>query len=499
MQEKASEAGIRKTAADPGALEGAPGGLFRIFYDAGTLEVSFFKEEKMKKRNLGILAALLALCMVLVMLPAGVYADEGWDGSVDTSWYDTEATAFTITTPAQLAGLATIVNGTAEGIETDTFAGKTITLGADLDLNNQNWTPIGRRGTTNTAYEYFSGTFDGAGYTVKNLYIIYDMKGQDSSLIGSVGLFGALSGTAESRIEIKNLTLKGTVTLTYESGTTTPSNSVGYSALAGRALYTNFTGCIVDVNITNNSTATVITQGLGGIVGYGEFLSIERCANLGDIDGGNARYVGGIIGQCTQTQENVFVIKDCYNRGNISAPSKGYAGGLGGFITLQSQTVDIYNFYNTGTVTGSGAYVGSVFGGLNAPKSTLNAGDLYYLEGSHEKAIGKGTAIEHIEVKTDEEMRAPEFVEALNSNNAWKAGLTYPILVCQPDEVTQVADGDIDNSGIVDENDLTLLIGHVLGMDPLSDPDQKTAADINGNGFIDENDVTYLIQIVLHL
>ena len=42
MQEKASEAGIRKAAADPGALEGAPGGLFRIFYDAGTLEVSFF-------------------------------------------------------------------------------------------------------------------------------------------------------------------------------------------------------------------------------------------------------------------------------------------------------------------------------------------------------------------------------------------------------------------------------------------------------------------------
>ena len=36
-----------------------------------------------------------------------------WDGTLDVSWYNTTDTAFTVTTPAQLAGLASIVNGTA--------------------------------------------------------------------------------------------------------------------------------------------------------------------------------------------------------------------------------------------------------------------------------------------------------------------------------------------------------------------------------------------------
>ena len=34
-----------------------------------------------------------------------------WDGAVDLSWYDAEQTEFYISTPAQLAGLAALVNG----------------------------------------------------------------------------------------------------------------------------------------------------------------------------------------------------------------------------------------------------------------------------------------------------------------------------------------------------------------------------------------------------
>lgn len=52
-----------------------------------------------------------------------------WDGAVDLSWYNGADTEFTITTPAQLAGLAELVNS-----NTADFAGKTIRLGADISL-----------------------------------------------------------------------------------------------------------------------------------------------------------------------------------------------------------------------------------------------------------------------------------------------------------------------------------------------------------------------------
>lgn len=52
-----------------------------------------------------------------------------WDGAVDLSWYDGTDTEFTLTTPAQLAGVAELVNSNAAD-----FVGKTIRLRADISL-----------------------------------------------------------------------------------------------------------------------------------------------------------------------------------------------------------------------------------------------------------------------------------------------------------------------------------------------------------------------------
>jgi predicted chitinase len=41
---------------------------------------------------------------------------------VDTSWYNALGNSFTISDEADFAGLAQIVNGTAEGITKDSFA-----------------------------------------------------------------------------------------------------------------------------------------------------------------------------------------------------------------------------------------------------------------------------------------------------------------------------------------------------------------------------------------
>ena len=80
--------------------------------------------------------------------------------AVDTSWYDNRTegqTEFTITTAAQLRGLAELVNKNE-----DIFSECKIKLGKDIDLNNEQWTPIGN------GYE-FNGEFDGQGHTIYNL------------------------------------------------------------------------------------------------------------------------------------------------------------------------------------------------------------------------------------------------------------------------------------------------------------------------------------------
>lgn len=91
-------------------------------------------------RKTRLWSILLVFAMLLTLLPVTALADDTvWDGTaVDTSWYNehTSDSEFTITTAAELAGLAQLVNAGND------FSGKTIRLGADIDLAGHGWTPI---------------------------------------------------------------------------------------------------------------------------------------------------------------------------------------------------------------------------------------------------------------------------------------------------------------------------------------------------------------------
>ena len=64
------------------------------------------------KRLFSFLLILCLLCALLPALPArAAAAGDAWDGTVDISWYDPDKTEFYLSTPAQLAGLAALVNG----------------------------------------------------------------------------------------------------------------------------------------------------------------------------------------------------------------------------------------------------------------------------------------------------------------------------------------------------------------------------------------------------
>ena len=103
-----------------------------------------------RKRRLSF-ASVLALATAVLLLTTAVvcvadihnaYAGDAtasvsvWDGSSsDTSWYDSSKTEFYITNAAQLAGFVAGANSNID--YPDKFAGKTVYLTTDIDLNNK--------------------------------------------------------------------------------------------------------------------------------------------------------------------------------------------------------------------------------------------------------------------------------------------------------------------------------------------------------------------------
>ena len=128
---------------------------------------------------------------------------------IDVDWYveDPDAAEYVLTTAEELAGLAAIVNGTATAPVTtyaaseastikDNFKGRTIKLGANIDLNEVAWTPIGDNDNP------FLGNFDGQNCTVSNLYV------KNEGWAGLIGHAGKAAGST-----VKNVTVDGATIL----------------------------------------------------------------------------------------------------------------------------------------------------------------------------------------------------------------------------------------------------------------------------------------------
>ena len=224
------------------------------------------------------------------------------NGTINDGTFNTPITGsgtkddpYQISTAAQLKRFRNIVNGT--GGQTPN-PGACAELTADIDLENEAWKPIGYASNYDETKAY-SGTFDGKGYTIKNLNV---------SGSGNIGLFGYVSGGT-----IRNLTVAGSVTAT-----------------GGRA---------------GGITCTLI-DGL-----------IENCANLCTVTyTGADGSVGGIVGYAYPIDDSV-AIRDCYNIGKIDGGTR-----TGGILGLDNYPgTEISNCYNVGSVTGN-EYVGAIAG-----------------------------------------------------------------------------------------------------------------------------------------
>ena len=102
----------------------------------------------------------------------------------------------TISTAEELKEFAKAVNE-----DNNKFSGKTVFLTADINLNNEVWTPIGQTGATT-----FNGVFDGQNHTISNLNV--DSEAQTGANYSS-GLFGWVESHTAGHGHIKNVKIDG--------------------------------------------------------------------------------------------------------------------------------------------------------------------------------------------------------------------------------------------------------------------------------------------------
>ena len=193
------------------------------------------------------------------------------------------------------------------------FSGKTVQLGGDIDLNNEEWTPI----------DNFNGTFDGNGHTISNLNV--NQPNRDA-----VGLFGYID-----RANFKNLTI--------ENANVVGDGCVG--ALCGYAFVCNFDNITIKGDVKVEGVWDV-----AGVTGYtyGDVTNVTIDANDGSIikaitssGSANAAGVVGFLGEGSGSISNVTSNIDVY----------GTSYGVGGIVGMAQYGTIISNAKSSGNVS----------------------------------------------------------------------------------------------------------------------------------------------------
>ena len=205
-----------------------------------------------------------------------------WDGvSCSLNWgpeayagAETESN-YIIKTAADLVAFAQQVDAG------ETFEGKTITLGSNIDLDGKLFNPIG-------SYRHdqiFKGTFDGNGHTIKNLsQNTWELNnGYYYGDLG-LGLFGYIEDAT-----IKNLTVDG-------------ASISGEYGLCGTVAATAYGTCVFENITVKNAKVNDYQYYAGGVVGWasGEHtytnINVDSSVVVGGQWGDFGNASGGIIG-----------------------------------------------------------------------------------------------------------------------------------------------------------------------------------------------------------
>ena len=275
----------------------------------------------------------------------GVEYVQAFDEAANSGIYYVDG-VLTINSVANFKVFASKVNS---GI---TFAGKNVVLGADIDLKNEEWTPIG------TETNNFEGNFDGKNKVVKNLKITTHASITDAyGTWAYAGLFGVTCGAENQCNSIKNLVIEN-INISNDGDIVAAAVAYPY--------YTDIENITIkgDINIKGgNYTA--------GILGY-----TRRCVNAKDliIEGnegssieGNST-VGGVISDI-QMNGGLTANYSNFMASGLKITAKSNVGGISGIIC--EQTLDGASVRNVEIVCDN-ATKGIVSGALGGESTIKN-------------------------------------------------------------------------------------------------------------------------------
>lgn len=252
-------------------------------------------------------------------------AADAWDGTTDTSWYDSSRMEFNLSTAQQLAGLAQLVNAG------NTFEGKKINLCNDIFMNDESyqyeWTPIACSDDIT-----FQGTFNGNGKTIYNLKTAASAKG---------GLFGKIG---EKGI-VKSLHISQGL---FNAGGCIANINYGIIAFCHNYSYVyDYPGaggiCNSNYNLVYGcrNMGVVMGDDAGGIVDWNAttLATVSQCSNYGVVEG--THLASGIA------NSNRGWIYNCYNKGILS-DSYNRAVALCGIVYQNDDKCYVENCYSVG-------------------------------------------------------------------------------------------------------------------------------------------------------
>jgi hypothetical protein len=199
-------------------------------------------------------------------------------------------------------------------------------LANDIDLSasaawdaGRGWQPVG----LSTAGQRFTGTLDGAGFTIRKLTI-------NRPSTAYQGLFGYLSGATVRNLRLESANVRGS---TYSG------------ALAGFA----HASLVENVQATGDVTGGDVT---GGLIGQQSGGSLNFVSFSGSVQGGNS--TGGLVGHTTDGA----AIRYAFTLGSVTGAS--YVGGLVGNHSSSGSYPEIADSYSRASVSGSGSIGGLI-------------------------------------------------------------------------------------------------------------------------------------------
>ena len=300
--------------------------------------------------------ALLALAaLVWIAVPVSARAEtDVWNGTIASGFAvgtGTENDPYQINTAAELAYFAKSVN------DGKWYDGEYIILKNNINLNNQEWTPIGNHSNS------FRGNFDGRNHTVTGMQI--------SGELDRVGLFGECT-KHNVNSAIKNITVKDSVICGI--------NFVG--AIVGYAKEINIENCRSIGNTINGKTDV---GGICGKIGGYSVGKVSQCYNSSKVTG--LGRTGGIAGMGG-------IAENCLNTGEIMIIDKAYQSACGGIFGIFDDTTTsatITACVNLGKVSGGESFGGIV--GSTDSESTGHISNCYYNMDAITGGFGAGTAL----------------------------------------------------------------------------------------------------------